>query len=115
MTLIGIIILKSLAIILKPYKIKKLNITFRNKDNNFFIFYHLIKTMVLEKIYSTFLRSLSALSKVIASIYSISAPIGTPLAIFDIFISKSPNILFIYKAVVSPSILGRKAKIISFG
>ena len=80
--------LKSLAIILKPYKIKKLKITLRNKDNNFFIFYHLIKIMVLEKIYSTFLRSLSALSKVIASIYSMSAPIGTPLAIFDILISE---------------------------
>lgn len=112
--LIGIIILKFPAIILKPYNIKKLNTIFLKNKTIFFIKdYHLLKNMDKNKFYSIFFLSSNALSRVIASIYSISAPTGIPLAILDIFISISPKILLIYKAVVSPSILGLKARIIS--
>ena len=63
--------------------------------------------------YSISFLSFNALSNVSESIYSISAPIGIPLAILVTFKFKSSNILFIYKLVVSPSILGLTAIITS--
>ena len=72
-----------------------------------------MKTMNFIKNYSIAFLSLRALSKVKLSTYSISAPIGTPLASLVTLIFIPSNILFIYKDVVSPSILGLKANIIS--
>ena len=54
-----------------------------------------------------------ATSNVNESKYSISAPRGTPWAIFDTLTPVSLSILVIYKAVVSPSILGFTAIITS--
>ena len=67
--------------------------------------------MINIKYYSISFLSFNALSNVKLSTYSISAPIGTPLAKRVTLISNPSNILFIYKAVVSPSILGLNAKI----
>ena len=63
--------------------------------------------------YSISFLSSKALSRVSSSIYSISAPIGTPLASLVILISLPSNIFLIYKDVVSPSILGLNANKIS--
>ena len=63
--------------------------------------------------YSISFRSINALSNVNLSTYSISAPIGKPDASLLTTTSISDKIFFMYKAVVSPSILGLKAKIIS--
>ena len=69
--------------------------------------------MIFFSLYSISFRSVNALSSVIESIYSISAPIGIPLAILVTLIFKPSNIFFIYKLVVSPSILGLTAIITS--
>ena len=70
--------------------------------------------MTVLKLYSDiFIRLSKANSKVSESRYSISAPIGTPWAIFVITTFSFDNIFDIYNAVVSPSILGLTAIIIS--
>ena len=63
--------------------------------------------------YEMFVLSSKASSSVKASIYSISIPSGTPCAILVILIFFPSNILEIYLDVVSPSIPGLTAIIIS--
>lgn len=58
--------------------------------------------------------SSKAISKVIGSIYSISVPIGIPVAIRDTLTLYCSIIFLIYCVVVSPSKLGFKAMITSF-
>ena len=53
-------------------------------------------------------------SNVIGSIYSISVPIGIPVAILVTLTFLFSRSFFIYCIVVSPSIEGFKARIISF-
>ena len=65
------------------------------------------------KHYSISFLSINALSNVNASIYSISAPKGIPLAILVTFTLRPSNIFFMYKLVVSPSMVGFTAIIIS--
>ena len=69
--------------------------------------------MIYKQNYSIALRSFKALSRVRLSTYSISAPIGTPLASLVTLTFKPSRIFLIYKEVVSPSILGFNPKIIS--
>ena len=111
--LIGTTRLKEDAIKLYPYNRKELSINFLTKIKTFFILSPLLYHMMTRRHYDNFFRSFKALSKVSASIYSISAPIGIPLAKRDIVISKPSRIFLIYKAVVSPSMLGLKASITS--
>ena len=69
--------------------------------------------MMLYNNYEIILRLSNALSKVNASIYSISAPIGIPEAILVTSTSNPDNTFLMYKAVISPSIHGFTAIITS--
>ena len=69
--------------------------------------------MIFFLFYAISFLSSKALDNVKLSIYSISAPMGTPLANLVIFIPVFSNTFFMYKDVISPSTFGLKAKIIS--
>lgn len=91
--LMGIIMLKFIPILLNQYNRKKLKINFWitffiiNTPNNIYEFKCIY--------YSISFLSVKALSRVIESIYSISAPIGIPLAIRVTFMSNPSNIFLI--------------------